>query len=76
MIKPDPELRVYAHEQECYHELMEWRQEILEYLVQKERRRSSAMSDSLNITENSDGSFTMEWDEKDPEWNWLNGLMK
>jgi len=35
VIKPDPELRVYAHEQECYHELMEWRQEILEYLVQR-----------------------------------------
>lgn len=35
VIKPDPELRVYAHEQECYHELMEWRQEILEYLIQR-----------------------------------------
>jgi len=35
VIKPDPELRVYAHEQECYHELMEWRKEILEYLVQR-----------------------------------------
>tara|TARA_B100002019_G_scaffold269772_1_gene262848 strand:- start:4208 stop:4375 length:168 start_codon:yes stop_codon:yes gene_type:complete len=32
------------------------------------------MSDSLNITENSDGTFTMEWDKDDPEWNWLNGL--
>jgi len=32
------------------------------------------MSDSLKINENSDGSFTMEWDENDPQWNWLNGL--
>ena len=52
---------------------MEWRQEIPEYLEQK-KDGGSAIGDSLNITENSDGSFTMEWDEKDPEWNWLNGL--
>ena len=30
--KPDSELRQCAHNQECYHELMEWRSEILEYL--------------------------------------------
>ena len=32
MLKPDAELRVYAHEQECFHELMEWREEIITYL--------------------------------------------
>jgi len=32
------------------------------------------MSDSLKINENSDGTFTMEWDKDDPEWKWLNGL--
>lgn len=32
VLKPDAELRVYAHEQECYHELMEWREEIITYL--------------------------------------------
>jgi hypothetical protein len=32
VLKPDPELRVYAHEQECFHELMEWRAEIIRYL--------------------------------------------
>ena len=32
VLKPDPELRVYAHEQECFHELMEWRAEIIHYL--------------------------------------------
>ena len=32
VLKPDPELRVYAHEQECFHELMEWRSEIIHYL--------------------------------------------
>ena len=35
ILKPDPELRQYAHEEECYHELMEWRQEIITYLDQR-----------------------------------------
>ena len=30
--------------------------------------------DSLSITENEDGSFTMDWDPQDPTWKWLNGL--
>ena len=29
--------------------------------------------DSLKITENADGTFTMEWDKDDQKWNWLNG---
>jgi len=32
VLKPDHELRQIAHEQLCYHELMEWRNEILAYL--------------------------------------------
>ena len=32
------------------------------------------MEDTLKITENEDGSFTMDWDPKDPKWEWLNGL--
>ena len=32
VLKPDPQLRVYANEQECFHELMEWREEIITYL--------------------------------------------
>lgn len=35
VLKPDHELREVAHEQQCYYELMEWRQEILTYLDQK-----------------------------------------
>ncbi len=31
------------------------------------------MEDSLKITSNPDGTFTMDWDPKDPKWNWLNG---
>ena len=30
--------------------------------------------DGLTIKENEDGSFTLEWDEKDPRWTMLNGL--
>ena len=30
--------------------------------------------DSLKITENADGTFTMDWDKEDPKWSWLNGL--
>ena len=29
--------------------------------------------DSLKIIENTDGTFTMEWDKDDQKWNWLNG---
>ena len=35
--KPDHRLRGCAHNQECYNELMEWREEVLEYL---NRRRT------------------------------------
>lgn len=31
------------------------------------------MKDSLKITQNADGSFTMDWDPNDQKWNWLNG---
>ena len=30
--------------------------------------------DTLKVTENADGSFTMDWDKEDPNWKWLNGL--
>lgn len=32
------------------------------------------MKDSLKITENADGTFSMEWDKEDPNWSWLNNL--
>jgi hypothetical protein len=31
-------------------------------------------TDTLKITQNEDGSFTMDWDKEDPNWSWLNGL--
>jgi len=37
VLKPDHRLREDAHDQECYHELMEWRGEIIAYL---DKRRS------------------------------------
>ena len=30
--------------------------------------------DSLKINQNKDGSFSVEWDKKDPKWNFLNNL--
>ena len=30
--------------------------------------------DTLQVNENEDGSFTMEWDPEDPKWSWLNTL--
>jgi hypothetical protein len=30
--------------------------------------------DTLKITQNEDGSYTMDWDKQDPKWSWLNGL--
>lgn len=30
--------------------------------------------DTLQVNENEDGSFTMEWDPEDPVWSWLNTL--
>jgi hypothetical protein len=32
------------------------------------------MEDTLKITQNEDGSYTMDWDKEDPNWKWLNGL--
>ena len=33
-----------------------------------------ATSDSLKVEQNEDGSFTLEWDNEDPTWSFLNGL--
>jgi len=30
--------------------------------------------DSLKISQNEDGTFSMDWNPKDPRWAWLNGL--
>ncbi len=27
-------------------------------------------ADSLKITQNEDGSYTMGWDKEDPNWKW------
>ncbi len=31
-------------------------------------------NDSLKVNQNKDGSFTLEWDKTDPNWEWLNDL--
>lgn len=35
VLKPDHELRQCAHNQKCYHELMEWRNDVLRYLDER-----------------------------------------
>jgi len=30
--------------------------------------------DTLKITQNEDGSYTMDWDKEDPKWSWMNSL--
>ena len=35
VLKPDHKLRECAHNQQCYNELMEWREEIIRYLDQR-----------------------------------------
>ena len=34
---PDTRLRSCAHNQECFNELMEWREEVLQYLDQRRK---------------------------------------
>jgi hypothetical protein len=30
--------------------------------------------DTLKITQNADGSYTMDWHKEDPNWSWMNNL--
>ena len=31
-------------------------------------------NNSLKVNQNKDGSFTLEWDRQDPNWEWLTNL--
>jgi hypothetical protein len=31
-------------------------------------------ADSLKISQNADGTFSIEWDKEDPQWSWMNNL--
>lgn len=31
-------------------------------------------NDSLKITQNEDGSYTVDWNKDDPNWSWMNNL--
>ena len=44
--------------------------------VKKCRKQFNKMTnaDSLKVTQNEDGSYSLEWDKNDPNWKWLNGL--
>ena len=30
--------------------------------------------DTLKITQNEDGSYTVDWNKDDPNWSWMNNL--
>lgn len=36
--------------------------------------QNQGKNDTLKITQNSDGSYTMDWDPQDPDWKWMNDL--
>jgi hypothetical protein len=38
------------------------------------QKEMTEQNDGLKVLENEDGTFTLEWDEKDPRWSMLNGL--
>jgi len=38
------------------------------------KNKSKKMNDSLTVKQNEDGSFLVEWDKKDPQWEFLNDL--
>ena len=50
VMTPDSELRVMAHEQGCFDELMEIRQSVLNFLYRCESSNSSLSSDDIYNT--------------------------
>jgi len=38
VLKPDSKLRACAHNQECFNELMEWREDIIRYLDERRNK--------------------------------------
>jgi hypothetical protein len=44
VLKPDSELRQCAHNQECFYELLEWREDVLEYLYSRQREIKEGQS--------------------------------
>lgn len=44
VLKPDSELRQCAHNQECFYELLEWREDVLEYLYRRQREIKEGQS--------------------------------
>ena len=39
-----------------------------------ENKSKKMKNDSLKVNQNKDGSFTLEWDKTDSNWEWLNDL--
>ena len=43
-------------------------------LIKRTLKLSTMTNQSLNINQNKDGTYTIEWDKNDPEWSWMNNL--
>ena len=43
-------------------------------MVKKRIKQEKMQNESIKVNQNSDGSFTLEWDKKDPNWQFLNNL--
>ena len=40
----------------------------------KSKNKSNLKKESLQVKQNKDGSFTLEWDKNDPSYKFLNNL--
>ena len=43
-------------------------------LIKRTLKLPTMTNQSLNINQNKDGTYTIEWDKNDPEWSWMNNL--
>jgi len=47
---------------------------VMQKWLKEESKYSKMNKDTLKISQNEDGSFSVDWDKNDPEWKWLNKL--
>ena len=47
---------------------------VMQKWLKEDSKYSKMNKDTLKISQNEDGSFSVDWDKNDPEWKWLNKL--
>ena len=45
-------------------------------MLDNNQKGSDRHESGLDVKENSDGTFTLEWDHQDPRWQFLNDLQE